>query len=75
MKRFGPDTGKALRNVGLLSTLGISFVLCIVLGVGAGVLLDRWLGTSPWLFFLGFVLGVAAAVVTLVRMLRQFGAD
>jgi len=31
------------------------------------VFLDRWLGTSPWLLFVGLALGFAAGVSNLVR--------
>ena len=31
------------------------------------MLLDRWLGTSPWLLFVGLALGFAAGVSNLVR--------
>jgi ATP synthase protein I len=54
--------GETARSLGALSTAGLSFVFAIVLGAGAGYLLDGWLGTSPWFFLLGFVLGVAAGV-------------
>ena len=37
-----------VRQLGALSTVGFSFVLAVVLGAGLGLLIDRWLGTSPW---------------------------
>ncbi len=58
----GARLGETVRSLGALSAVGLSFVLAIVLGVGAGYLLDRWLGTSPWGFLLGFVLGVVAGI-------------
>ena len=48
--------GETARSLGALSTAGLSFVFAIVLGPGAGILLDGWLGTSPWFFLLGFAL-------------------
>ena len=59
--------GDAWRALGALSTVGLSFVLAIVLGVGFGLLLDAWLGTSPWMFFLFFFLGLAAGVLNVYR--------
>lgn len=72
-----PDADRArrirtIKAIGALSTVGISFVLAIVLGVAAGYYLDRWLGTSPWLFLLGFLLGLVAGVLNVVRTSRKF---
>jgi ATP synthase protein I len=50
-----------------LLSLGFSVPMAIVIGGGAGWLLDRWLGTAPWLFlvFLGF--GIVAGLRNVVR--------
>jgi ATP synthase protein I len=36
--------------------------------VGGGILLDRWLGTSPILLFVGLVLGLGAAGYSLYEL-------
>ena len=59
-----------LRLIGQLSTVGLSFVLAIVLGFGGGYYLDTRLGTSPWLAFLGFFLGLAAGVLNVYRVMQ-----
>lgn len=59
------------RQLGALFTVGLSFVLAVVIGVAFGLWLDRMLGTSPWLFFVFFSLGFAAGVLNLVRATRQ----
>jgi ATP synthase protein I len=59
-----------IRLIGQLSTLGLSFVLAIVMGFRGGYLLDQWLGTSPWLTFLGFLVGIAAAIVNVYRVMQ-----
>ncbi|MFN8058782.1 MAG: AtpZ/AtpI family protein [Vicinamibacterales bacterium] len=64
-------TPDAVRTIGALSTVGLSFVLAIVLGVAAGWWLDRWLGTSPAFFFVGFLLGLAAGILNVVRITRD----
>lgn len=63
-----PDQFRAL---GALMTLGLSFVLAIVIGAWVGWWLDGRLGTSPWLFFLFFFLGLAAAVVNVYRTVSR----
>lgn len=62
----------AMRTLGALSTVGLAFVLAIVIGVAAGYFLDRWLGTSPWLFFLFFILGLVAGVLNVYRTAAKF---
>ena len=61
-----------VRQMGALSTVGIAFVLAIVIGAWFGRLLDTWLGTSPWLFFLLFVLGLVAGILNVYRTASRF---
>ena len=58
---------KTLRMLGALSTVGLSFVLAVVIGTWVGWLLDGWLGTTPWLFMTFFFVGLAAGVLTRVN--------
>ena len=51
----------------------MSFVFALVIGFGAGYLLDRWLGWSPWLSFLGFFIGVDAGIVNVYRVMQLAG--
>lgn len=67
-----PGPADTMRSIGALSTVGISFVVAILIGVGAGVVLDRWLGTRPWFFFIFFVLGVAAGILNVYRAAGRF---
>jgi F0F1-type ATP synthase assembly protein I len=66
------STADTFRTLGALSTVGISFVLAIVIGAWAGWALDRWLGTSPWFFFLFFVFGLVAGVTNVYRTAGKF---
>jgi ATP synthase protein I len=47
---------------------GVEVVSALVVGVGLGFLLDRWLGTWPWLFLVCFVLGSVAGVLNVYRL-------
>ncbi|MGE3277385.1 MAG: AtpZ/AtpI family protein [Vicinamibacterales bacterium] len=59
-----------LQVVGQLSTIGLAFVLALVMGFGGGYLLDGWLGTTPWFTFIGFFLGLAAGVLNVYRIMQ-----
>jgi len=64
------------RTVGELGTLGLSFVMAIVLGSAAGWWVDRRLHSDPWGILVGFVLGFAAAILNVVRITRRaFGSQ
>jgi F0F1-type ATP synthase assembly protein I len=40
-------------------------------GILVGYLLDRWLGTGPWLVITGIVLGLTSAVIGLIRVMNR----
>lgn len=44
----------------MVSSMGISVVLAIGIGVWFGLTLDGWLGTRPWFFFIFLFIGIAA---------------
>jgi ATP synthase protein I len=68
-KKRLPDT---VRQIGALSTVGFSFVLAVGLGAWVGLLIDRWLGTSPWFFLVFFAFGLAAGVINVYRTAGKF---
>ena len=59
-----------IRLIGQLSTIGLSFVMAIVIGFGGGYFLDNWLGTKPWFMFLGFFVGLAAGIINVYRVMQ-----
>lgn len=61
-----------VRTIGALSTVGISFVLAIVLGAGAGYVLMNYFGFGQWVFFLFFVFGVVAGILNVYRTAGRF---
>jgi ATP synthase protein I len=54
--------------VGVASGLGCTVVVSLLLCIGGGVLLDRWLGTSPIFVLVGVALGLAAAGYSLYEL-------
>jgi ATP synthase protein I len=59
-----------IQLIGQLMSVGFAFVFALVIGFGGGYLLDQWLGTKPWLSFLGFFLGLAAGILNVYRIMQ-----
>ena len=68
---FSKSAGDALRTAGALSTVGLSFVLALVIGFWFGIVLDRWLGTKPLFTIVCFFLGLAAGILNVYRIVSQ----
>ena len=66
-----PDPTSRPANWGLAIDLGLRLGLSVVIGVGGGVLLDNWLGTSPALTLLGVVVGIGAAMYSIWDVARS----
>lgn len=52
--------------------IGFTFVACIFIGLGGGILLDQKVfdgSTSPWFTFIGLAFGIAAGFKTLLDIL------
>ena len=58
-------------NWGLAFDIGIRLGVCVVIGLGGGLLLDNWLGTRPIFTLIGMVVGIAAAMYTLWVVARD----
>lgn len=54
-------------GLGFAMRLGVELVAALGVGVGIGLLLDRWLGTTPWLMLLFFILGAVAGFLNVYR--------
>ena len=62
----------SFRTIGALSSVGLSFVLAIVIGVLLGLWLDRVFGTGRVFFFIFFVIGVVAGILNVYRTAGRF---
>jgi F0F1-type ATP synthase assembly protein I len=69
--RFTKQTGEALRAAGALSTVGLAFVLALVIGFWFGTVLDGWLGTRPAFTIVFFFFGLAAGILNVYRIVSQ----
>lgn len=67
------QAGPQLRTAGAVGSVGLSFVMAIVLGVWLGRTVDRWLGIAPFGFLGGFAMGLTAGILNVFRtMARAF---
>ena len=69
----GPSRGAIGTGLGFALRLGIELVAALVVGVGIGHLLDRWLGTGPWLMVVFFFLGSAAGFLNVYLAVQGYG--
>jgi ATP synthase protein I len=65
--RLGRERGENVSNLAAISSAGLAFGMAVILGAALGYWIDRWMGTSPWGFLVGFLLGLAAGMVNVFR--------
>ena len=69
-----PGNG-SLRRAFTAATLVTEFSLVIVVALWLGYRLDTWLGTEPWLFLLGTLLGFVGGLIRLLQGLGKLTND
>ncbi len=57
--------------VGVGVRIAIELLSGLLVGLGVGYALDRWLGTRPWLLLLFLVLGATAGFMNVLRAVRN----
>jgi len=62
------QTQRDWRMAGAASGIGCSVVASLLVTIGGGILLDRWLGIEPVGVLLGVALGLAAAGYSLYEL-------
>lgn len=65
--------GPELSGAAIAVRVGVEMVGSVAVGVGIGWLLDRWLGTAPWLMVVFFFLGGAAGILNVYRAVTNIG--
>jgi ATP synthase protein I len=63
------------RKLAELSSIGLMLPSSIIVGLFFGYVLDRWLGTAPWLLLIFTVLGVVSGLLSLFRALKKYEKD
>lgn len=67
-KNHANEFGRAMAH---LLQIGITIIACVALGIFLGWLLDRWLGTAPWIMFVCTFLGIGAAVRSIFEFAKK----
>ena len=69
------NDGSEQSNLALTLTVVTLFSSNILGGILVGYLLDRWLHTGPWMVVTGIILGLASAIIGLVRVLNRLSRN
>lgn len=75
LEQYDKASSEKMRPVyamGKAARLGIELISGVLLGVGLGVLADRWFHSSPWGLISGFLLGSCAGFWNIRRVLSGF---
>ena len=67
-----PSQRPDFRKVALVSSLALMLPSSIIVGLVFGWLLDKWLGTRPWMILIFFFLGTASGIISLLRGLKKY---
>jgi ATP synthase protein I len=63
-----PENEETNRKSGIAYAAGLVLFTSVISLCGVGWLLDRWLGTKPWLLVTGVVLGAVAGFYQFIRL-------
>lgn len=61
------------RGIALAARIGTELVAAIVVAVGIGLLLDKWLDTKPWFLITFVILGAGAGMMNVFRLANKLG--
>lgn len=64
-----------IRRLAELSSTALVLPSSIAVGLFFGYVLDRWLGTDPWLLLTFTVLGIASGLISLLRVIKKMMKD
>jgi ATP synthase protein I len=70
-----PDDEEVTRRSGVAYAAALSLFFSVAVLLGLGYLLDRWLGTAPWLMVAGIVVGSAVGLYEFVRITSKISED
>ena len=59
------------KGLSFAARVGMELVVATMVGVFLGYLLDRYLGTKPWLMVVGLVIGAIAGFLSVYRFVQH----
>jgi len=65
MPKKKSDRKEIINGLAQMSHIGLTILVCVVIGVFVGRFLDGFFGTSPWLLIVFSFLGAGAAFKTM----------
>lgn len=71
MKDDDKTKAQQARSIGLALSIPAVLAAAAVVGCIIGTLLDRWLGTTPWLFLLFLFLGLGAGMRETIKLIQK----
>jgi ATP synthase protein I len=70
------ETKKYIKLLAIVSTMGISMALAIVIGIFIGYYLDKWFNTKyPYFFIIFMLLGIIAGFRNLYVIMKRTEKD
>ena len=72
--RASRDASPGMSGMARGLRIGTEFIAAILVGTGIGYLIDLGLGTSPWAMLIMFLVGFAAGILNVTRVVAQMNA-
>jgi ATP synthase protein I len=70
----GPRRVEAAKSAfAVASRIGTELVVALAVGIGIGLLIDHWLGSQPWFLIVFALLGGAAGILNVFRLMTGQG--
>jgi ATP synthase protein I len=69
------ETRNYIKLMALVSTMGISMVLALVIAIVIGYYLDKWFRTSPLFFLIFMILGIIAGFRNIYVIMKRTEKD
>jgi len=66
-----PQQNEFVKAMAFFLQIAITIIACLAVGIFLGWLLDRWLGTSPWLLMICTFCGVGAAFKSIFEFAKK----
>ncbi len=66
---------RSIRAIGAGVLVPTMLMACVLVGCVLGVLIDKWLGSSPWGLVAGLILGSVAGIREMMKLLKKIQKD